>query len=290
MMALRHSAFYAPYLMTISGGYLEKQGLQPMYVPQTPDNLVVDAFAAGRCHVSQSAVATSFAQLENGAVVDVVHFAQINERDGFFMTARQPDEAFTWNKLRGADILVDHFFQPLAMLKYALYQQGLMYDDINAIDAGDVAAIDMAFRQGQAAYVHQQGPAPQQLEHEGKAYVVAAVGDAVGPVAFSSLCAHRDWLQTDMACCFMAAYLEAREFVIQAPAMDVAKLIAHHLPEIDLQVLCTTIAAYQNLGCWTPHAHITEAAYETLLDVFQYSGGIKSRHAYAAAIVPPPVT
>ncbi|MBL4762327.1 MAG: hypothetical protein JKY93_06475, partial [Gammaproteobacteria bacterium] len=48
MMALRHSAFYAPYLMTISGGYLEKQGLQPMYVPQTPDNLVVDAFAAGR--------------------------------------------------------------------------------------------------------------------------------------------------------------------------------------------------------------------------------------------------
>ena len=290
MMALRHSAFYAPYLMTISGGYLEKQGLRPIYTPQSADNLVADAFLQGRCHVSQSAVATSFAQLEKGDDVDIVHFAQINERDGFFITARLPDDNFSWEKLVGADVLVDHFFQPLAMLKYALYKQGVMYDDIKAIDAGDVAEIDSAFRQGKADYVHQQGPAPQQLEFEDKGHVVAAVGDAVGPVAFSSLCAHRDWLQTDMASSFMAAYNQAREFVIQASAQDIAKQIAHHLPETDLNVLSKTIAAYQALGCWTPHSQIKETAYEKLLDVFYYSGIIKTRHRYESAIVLPPVT
>ena len=117
MMALRHSAFYAPYLMTISGGYLEKQGLQPEYTPQTPDNLVADAMNQGRCHVAQSAVGANFATLEAGENCDVVHFAQINERDGFFIAGREPDNAFTWNKLCRGEVLVDHFFQPLAMLK-----------------------------------------------------------------------------------------------------------------------------------------------------------------------------
>ena len=99
MMALRHSAFYAPYLMTISGGYLEKQGLKPVYTPQTAANLVADAFDQGRCHVAQSAVGANFAALEAGQIDNLVHFAQINERDGFYIAAREADDDFTWDKL-----------------------------------------------------------------------------------------------------------------------------------------------------------------------------------------------
>ena len=48
-----------------------------------------------------------------------------------------------------------------------------------------------AFRSGAGDYVHLQGPAPQQLEADGVGHVVASVGEAIGPVAFSSLCARR---------------------------------------------------------------------------------------------------
>ena len=44
----------------------------------------------------------------------------------------------------GQRVLVDHFFQPLAMFKYALHRQGIDYSSIEAIDAGDVAAIEEA--------------------------------------------------------------------------------------------------------------------------------------------------
>ncbi|TNG02277.1 MAG: ABC transporter substrate-binding protein [Gammaproteobacteria bacterium] len=286
--ALRHSAFYSPLLMTIKGGFLEEEGLKPNYQPATSDMSVPDEIGKGNFHLAQSAVATSFETLENGGECDIVHFAQINERDGFFIASREPRPDFKWKDLVDREVLVDHFFQPLAMLKYGLYRQGIDFNALRAIDAGDVTAIDQAFRDGQGDYVHMQGPAPQQLEKEGIGYVVAAVGDAVGPVAFSSLCAKRDWLETDMAHTFMRAYRKARDYVIEAPAEEIAHREADFFPDIDTDVLQQTIAAYQKLGCWTVDPVISHQAYDNLLEVFMQSGGITRRHPYASCIVPPP--
>lgn len=287
--ALRHSAFYSPLLTTIAGGFLQEEGLQPVYRPATPEMSVEEALRNGEFHVSQSAVATSFAALERGEPCDVVHFAQINERDGFFIAGREPENEFRWQSLVGKQVLVDHFFQPLAMFRYALYREGVDFDAVHVIDAGDVAAIDRAFRDGKGDYVHQQGPAPQQLERDGIGYPVAAVADALGPVAFSSLCGTREWLETNMAAAFMRAYTRGRQFVIDSPAEEIARLEQQFFPEIEHEVLTETILAYQLLGCWTPETRITQESYERLLDVFMHSGLITQRHPYEACIVEPPV-
>ena len=288
IMALRHSAFYSPLLMAIAGGFLREQGLEPHYEVATPGNTVTDAVRGGRAHLSQSAVATSFESLGKGAFCDIVHFAQINERDGFFIAGRNPEQDFRWENLAGREVLVDHFFQPMAMFRYALHKKGVDEKAINIVDAGDVEAIDQAFRGGRGDYVHQQGPAPQQLEKEGMAHVVASVGEAVGPVAFSSLCASREWLNTDMATAFMGAYRPALQYVIEAPAREIAHKEASFFPGIDQDVLSQTIATYQALGCWSPDPIISRTSYENLLDVFLYSGLIRIRHGYDSCVVPPP--
>ncbi len=290
LMALRHSAFYSPYLMTIAGGYLRDEGLEPRYSLATPEHGVVEAIRAGDCHVAQSAVATSFAALERGETLDIVHFAQINGRDGFFLAARKPDPYFSWDKLVGQRVLVDHFFQPLAMFKYALHRMGVDYAALQVIDAGEVEAMERAFRADAADYVHLQGPLPQQLAHEGIAYVVATLGDAVGPVAFSSLCASRDWLGSDMARAFMRAYHKSVGYVIAAPAEEIAARM-HEVGffiTIHRNVLTETINAYQRLGCWEADPMISRHGYENLLRVFRHSGLIQRDHAYELAVVPPP--
>ncbi len=288
IMALRHSAFYSPLLMTIAGGFLREEGLEPHYEVATPKNRVTDAIRSGRAHLSQSAVATSFESLEKGELCDIVHFAQINERDGFFVAGREPDEKFRWENLAGREVLVDHFFQPMAMFRYALHKKGVDEAAVKIVDAGDVEAIDAAFRGGRGDYVHQQGPAPQQLEKEGIAHVVASVGKAVGPVAFSSLCALREWLGTDIAMAFMRAYRAACRYAIEAPAREIARKEADFFPGIDQDVLSQTIATYQTLGCWSPDPIISRASYENLLDVFLYSGLIKKRHGYDSCVMQPP--
>ncbi len=290
IMALRHSAFYTPLLMTMAGGFLRDEGLDYSYAVASPQRTIPRSLADGNCHVAQSAVAVGFTGLERDEMSDIVHFAQINTRDGFFITGRRPEPDFTWERLRGKRVLVDHLFQPLAMLRYALHRHGVDFNELTVIDAGDVAAIDRAFRNGESDYVHQQGPAPQLLEHDGIGHVVAAVGDEVGPVAFSSLCATRAWLATDMARAFTRAYQRAQDTVRVAPASEIAArtAAAGFFPGIDNEVLVHTIDAYQQLGCWSGGVAISRDAYERLLDVFLFNGLITRRHAYNALIVAPP--
>jgi NitT/TauT family transport system substrate-binding protein len=288
LMALRHSAFYSPYLMTMAGGHLKQAGFDVDYCVQTPDNLVRDRLLDGGCHVSQSAVAASFADFNRNPADPgpVRHFAQINSRDGFFIASRKPYANFNWQDLVGKTILVDHFFQPLAMFRYALHKQQLDETSLNIIDAGNVKQIDDAFRAGQGDFVHQQGPAPQQLEAEGLAHVVASVGDAIGPVAFSSLCAHQDWLSTDMATAFFTVYQQALQQCNEESPQLLARQLQGYgfLTGIDFGVLASTISTYQALGCWKHQGRIETEEFATLLEVFSHSGLLEQRPAYEQLI------
>ena len=141
-----------------------------------------------------------------------------------------------------------------------------------------------AFRKGEGDFIHLQGPAPQQLEHDGVGHIVAALADAIGPCAFSSLAATREWLATDMAKAFMRAYRKARAWLIATPAAEVAKAEAPYFKDIDPAVLTSTIATYQKLGNWTPHVEITRPACEATVDIFQHAGLITKRHTYEDVI------
>ena len=288
IMVLRHAAFYSPLLATLGGGFLRDEGFEHTYTIASPDNTVEQGILNGSVHVAQSAVATSFAPLAADTPPAFMHFAQINDRDGFFLVGRDNAKTFEWNHLIGQDVLIDHFFQPLAMFRYALYKQKINESSIKIIDAGDVSAIEQTFRSGKGAYAHMQGPVPQQLEKEGMGKVVASVGEVIGPVAFSSLCASPEWLKTDEALAFMRAYRKGQQFVLDEPPVVVANAVAEFFPKIDRDVLEATIASYQQLGCWQREARIGRDSYERLLDVFEYSGQLARRFDYAEAIALPP--
>jgi NitT/TauT family transport system substrate-binding protein len=283
----RFSAFYSPLIATIAGGFLKDEGFEPSYSIAPAGKSAIAGLLDGSVHVAQSAPSQGFAPLEKGEQPPAVHFAQINERDGFFITARKPDPKFTWDKLKSGKTLVDHGGQPLAMFKYACFKNGVDWKSLALVDAG-IETMDQAFRNGSGDYIHQQGPAPQQLEHDGLGHVVASVGEAIGPLAFSSLAATRAWLATDDAKRFTRAYRRARAWLIETPAAKVAEVEAAFFPAIHRDVLTRTIAAYQKLGCWTPHVEITRPAFEVTLDVFQYTGLITRRHRYEDVIAAPP--
>jgi NitT/TauT family transport system substrate-binding protein len=283
----RFSAFYSPLIATIAGGFLKEEGFEPKHSIAPLGKSAIDGLVDGSVHVAQSAISQGFGPLEKGNKPPALHFAQINEKDGFFITARKPDPSFTWDKLTDADILVDHGGQPLAMFKYACHKKGVDFKKVKAVNVSS-DKMDKAFRDGQGHYIHQQGPAPQQLEHDGAGHIVAAVGDAIGPVAFSSLAATPQWLKSDAAKRFMRAYRKARAWLLATPADQVAAAEASFFPDIHRDVLTKTIATYQKLGNWTPHVEITKPAFEVALDVFQHSGGITKRHKYEDIIAQPP--
>jgi NitT/TauT family transport system substrate-binding protein len=284
----RFSAFYSPLIATAASGFLQQEGLEPDLSVSPPGVSAIDALLDGSAHVVQSAPSQGLSSLERGEEPKALHFAQINEMDGFFITAREPDPDFTWDKLAGRKVLVDHGGQPMAMFRYACLKQGLDAEAIDMVNAGNVGEMDAAFRAGEGEYIHQQGPAPQQLEHDGVGHVVASVGKAIGPCAFSSLAATRAWLDGDMAKAFMRAYRKARKWVNETPAAEIAAAEKAHFADIDPDVLAETIRAYQQLGCWSEHVEITREAFEVTRDVFRNVGREVEGDAYPKVVAAPP--
>lgn len=279
-MVYRHSVFYSPLITTVAAGFLRDEGLEAEYFPKPANRSPYEMFRNGEVDVMQAAVSTSWDPLSKGIRDIPVHFAQINQRDGFFITGRPGPAAFEWKNLEGARLIADHAQQPFAMLKYGLHRAGVDSARVQMIDAGSPDAMAAAFRAGEGDFVHLQGPVPQQLEIDGVGRVVAAVGDVIPPVAFSSLMATREFLATDRAKAFMNAYLRALRFVIQAPASEIAELEASFFPGISNEAITRAVSRYQQLGTWRSDPRITREQYEMAMDIFVFANVFKERYVY----------
>ncbi len=285
LISLRHSAFYTPYLITFVAGFLKQQGLNAVYRCVSNVDELESAIRSGEAHVAQSAVGVSMRQIAMADKVPdtlpaLLHFAQINQRDGFFIATASKVTSlatdFNWTQLEGKRIIADHLFQPMATLKYVLHQQGVDVNSIEFIDTGNAEQSVQAFLNGEAEYLHLQGPYPQQLAADGRASIVAAVGEPLGNIAYSSLCATKDWLTSPMASAFMKAYKAALHYVEKTSAVILAQQLTEQFGNITLETLAETIESYKALGSWTTNACISEDAFQCANRVFLFSGDISS--------------
>src|SRR5437016_5428195 len=285
IMVYRHSVFYSPLIAAIAGGFLQDEGLGATYFQKPPHRNQYEMFRGGEVDIMQAAVSTSWDPLSKGIRDIPLHFAQINQRDGFFLTGHAGGATFEWKDLEGARLLADHAQQPFAMLKYGLHLKGIQLDRIELINAGAPDAMEKAFREGRGDFVHLQGPAPQQLEIDRAGKIVAAMGEIIPPVAFSSLMATREFLSTAKAEAFMRAYRRSLRFVIESPAREVAKIEVAFFPDVSAGAIESAVARYQQLGTWRLDPAITREQYETAMDVFIYAGVFKERFAYEDVVV-----
>jgi NitT/TauT family transport system substrate-binding protein len=282
------SAFYSPLISTMTGGFLKDEGLDYEWSVAEPGVTAITALDNGSADVVQSTLSQGFNTLNKGETPTCVHFAQINEMDGFFITGRDAEPDFSWNKLEGAEVLVHHGGQPMTMFKYACYKAGIDINKINIIDAGSGGEMDAAFRAGTGQYIHQQGPAPQQLAADGIGHVVAQLGPVIGACGFSSLAANPAWLATDEAKAFTRAYIKTRNYMNDTSAAEIASAQKPLFPKIDEAVLADCIGTYQAMGCWTRHIDITQDGYDAMLDIFAYDGKLPQRYGYDQVCTLPP--
>lgn len=278
IMASRHSAFYTPLLTCI--GSLREKGHEVSYSVLGPGQRGYALLRDGAVDIMQSAVSSNWGPREQGIEPLPVHFAQINQRDGFFMVGRQAESEFTWKSLEGKTLVADHGLQPLAMLKYALKHNGIDWKQIKVVNAGAPEKMEAAFGGGKGDYLHAQAPVAT-------GEIVASVGASMPPVAFSSLCCARNYQRTEEYRTFLGAFERAREWSQAAPAEEIAAKEAAFFPAIPVALVAKTVARYQNLGTWEGGIEIPRDLYEQALTVFQSVGAIAWRHRYEEVVGEP---
>jgi NitT/TauT family transport system substrate-binding protein len=288
IMVSRHSAFYSPLLVGIVGPFFKDAGFEATYAVVPAGKTVAQFIASGEIDVAQSAVSASWTALENGREPPMVHFAQINPRDGFLIAARRADTNFQWERLLDGGFMFVHGGQPQAMLAYAMHLRGVDLAKTKGIDRGGTEEMLQAFRAGEGAWFHEQAPYPQQLENDGAATIVASVGEVIGPVAFSSVAASAAWVARAESKRFMNAYRKARAWANTAPPAEIAALEQSLFPGTDRSALTRAIEYYQRLGTWAGDVAIPPDPYETALDVFSHAKLITRRYPYSKVAIAPP--
>ncbi len=100
-----HSIFYAPMYVAIEEGYFEEEGIDLDLVCGYGADKVMAAVLAGEADIGFMGPETTVYAANEGANDQVVNFAQLTQRAGNFLVAREDMEDFAWSDLIGTTVL-----------------------------------------------------------------------------------------------------------------------------------------------------------------------------------------
>ena len=100
-----HSIFYAPQYVAIEEGYFAEEGLELTLVTGFGVDKTMTAVISGEADIGFMGAEASIYAYQEGATDPVVNFAQLTQRAGNFLVAREEMPNFTWDDLKGKKVL-----------------------------------------------------------------------------------------------------------------------------------------------------------------------------------------
>ena len=100
-----HSIFYAPQYVAIEEGYFSEEGLDLTLITGFGADKVLTALISGEADIGFMGAEASIYAYQEGATDPVVNFAQLTQRTGNFLVAREKMPDFKWEDLKGKKVL-----------------------------------------------------------------------------------------------------------------------------------------------------------------------------------------
>ena len=281
-----HSIFYAPLPVAIRGGHFAAEGVE--VDPETPALAAgtVDALLSGVADVSLSGVMRSFQLVDRGGA-RLVHFAAVNDRNGFFLLSREPRPRFAWPDVVGRTIIsFGGAPTPWLCMQAVLRRHGV--DPARVTFRRDLSTPDAiaAFRAREGDFIEHGPPVIDELIADGTGHLVASMGEATGPVPFSSLMATPETLtkQRDVLIRFVRGLYRAQRWMAASTAREIAAVVEPVFGDIEPAVRTAAVERYLRQSTWATDPVLTRAGYETLQEILLSAGFIKKPHPFESLV------
>ena len=143
-----HSIFYAPMYIAIEEGYFEEEGIDLTLVTGFGADKTMTAVLSGEADIGFMGSEASIYTYNEGAKDYVVNFAQLTQRAGNFLVAREAMPDFSWDDLKGKNVLGGRKGgMPEMVFEYILRQNGIDPEKDLSIDQGiDLDQLRSLFR------------------------------------------------------------------------------------------------------------------------------------------------
>lgn len=279
-----HSIFYAPQYVAIENGYFEEEGIDLELVTGFGADKTMSAVIAGEADIGFMGAESSVYLYAEGAENHAVNFAQLTQRAGNFLVAREPVENFTWDMLKGKNVLGGRKGgMPQMVFEYVLKMNGIdPTKDVKinkSIDFGSTAA---AFSGGQGDFTVEFEPSATALELAGEGYVVASLGVDSGYVPYTSYCVTKEYLaeNEEIIQKFTNALQKGMEYVNTHTPEEIAKVIAPQFEETDIETIELIVKRYHEQDSWKNNLVFEEESFDLLQNILEDAGELEKRAPY----------
>ena len=280
-----HSIFYAPQYVAIEEGYFKDEGLDLTLVTGFGADKTMTAVISGEADIGFMGAEASVYAYQEGATDAVVNFAQLTQRAGNFLVAREEMPDFKWEDLKDKKVLGGRKGgMPEMVFEYILRKNGLdPQKDLTidqSIDFGYTAA---AFTGDTSAdFTVEFEPSATALEKEGAGYVVASLGVDSGYVPYTSYSAKTSYMEKNPEIIqkFTNALQKGMEYVQSHTPEEIAEVIAPQFAETDLDTVTAIVKRYDDQDTWKSNLIFEKESFELLEDILEDSGELSERVSY----------
>lgn len=280
-----HSIFYAPQYVAIEEGYFEEEGLDLTLVTGFGADKTMTAVISGEADIGFMGAEASIYAYQEGATDPVMNFAQLTQRAGNFLVAREEMPDFTWDDLKGKKVLGGRKGgMPEMVFEYILKNNGLDPETDLTIDQSiDFGSTAAAFTGDTSAdFTVEFEPSATLLEQEGTGYVVASLGTDSGYVPYTSYSAKASFLEDHPKTIqkFTNALQKGMDYVSTHSPEEIATVIAPQFPETDLATVTAIVTRYYQQDTWKDNLIFNEESFQLLQDILQDAGELSRRTEY----------
>ena len=280
-----HSIFYAPQYVAIEEGYFADEGIDLTLMTGFGADKVLTAMISGEADIGFMGAEASIYAYQEGATDPVVNFAQLTQRAGNFLVAREEMPDFKWEDLKDKKVLGGRKGgMPEMVFEYILRKNGLdPQKDLTidqSIDFGYTAA---AFTGDTSAdFTVEFEPSATALEKEGAGYVVASLGVDSGYVPYTSYSAKTSYMEKNPEIIqkFTNALQKGMEYVQSHTPEEIAEVIAPQFAETDLDTVTAIVKRYYDQDTWKSNLIFEKESFELLEDILEDSGELSERVSY----------
>jgi NitT/TauT family transport system substrate-binding protein len=139
-----------------------------------------------------------------------------------------------------------------------------------------------AFRAGHGDFFEQTQPIVEQMLASGEAYLVASMGEATGPVPFTSYMTTPDFLrrEPDTVLRFTRALYRTQRWLAGNDAKAIAEAIAPDFPDIESAILERAVGRFSKQGTWPGDPVLRRPGFDYLQEILKSGGFITKTHRY----------
>lgn len=276
-----HTPFYAPLAAGVALGHFRAEELDVSTMPAAAFGKgTIPALLDGDIQISLGGLMRSFELVDRDGPV-VVHFAEVCSRNGFFLLSRTPRPTFQWSDLVGRTVL--SFAEaptPWQCMLTVLRRHGVEAGGVRIERTRPSPEAVAAFRAGHGDFLEQPQPIVEQLLAEGAAHLVVSMGEATGPVPFTSYMTTPGFLarEPQLLEAFTRAVCRTQRWLDEALPAEIAGVIAPAFPGTDRAILERAVARYHRQGTWARDPLLRREGYDYLQEIL-LTGGLITRGA-----------